>query len=390
MRYSLSLDRSITWYITIMLIITVLTGIVNIPYSNPLLIAMGMICYLFRMLSLRKNEVIDVIAMFFLFSVAVLGAAVNYGGYGTAIACVYGVLISSICRRVVFGKIQLISILAFCFFAYLYWMVKSPTAYDVFIDAQSWDSRYEGVMNANGVGILISYTSILFFNFSRLFNNKYINYLGWIMIVGGTWGIYNARSRMALAVTLLFILVVLVFKIKFLKDKKVKILKALLYSGIVVEIIFPFIYLFMYQIGFASDYVFADTAEKGLYSGRQKIWGLAFDNINSFGDWFIGIGSYHDFWEGHDTLNMHNNFMNLLVVTGLLGVFIYYSYIIKCFMDTIKRYNLSEFQYLMLLFFVCIIFEGASDVTLFYTIFNPFVYIPFGLVLNSYYSKFAL
>lgn len=388
MQYSLSLERTITWYITIMLIITVLTGIIDIPYSTPLLIAMGIVCYLFRLLSLRKNEVIDVITMFLLFAIAVLSAVVNYGGYGTAIACVYGILISSICRRIVFGKIQFLSILTFCFFAYLYWMVKSPTAYDVFIDARSWDSRYEIVMNANIIGMLISYTSILFFCFSRLFNNKYINYLSWVMIVSGIWGIYNTKSRMALVITFLFIFIALIFKIK--NIKKINILKYLLYLGISMEIIFPFIYLFMYQIGFASDYIFADAEGKGLYSGRQKIWGLAFDNINSFGDWFIGIGSYHDFWEGHDTLNMHNNFMNLLVVTGLLGVFVYYSYIIRCFKYTIKRFRVSEFQCLMLLFFSCVIFEGATDVTLFYTVFAPFVYIPFGLALNPQYGKFRV
>lgn len=388
MQLSLPLDKSVAWYITGMLIITILTGIVNIPYITPVLIGIGVMCYSFRLLSLRKDEITDIVTMFLLFFNAVLSATINYGGYGTAINCVYGILIVSLCRRVMFTKVQVLGILFFCFISYVYWMIQSPNAYDVFMDAQRWDSSYEGVMNANGVGILIFYTSVLFFNFSKFINNKYLHYLAWFMLLGGIWGIYNAKSRMALVSTFLFILIILIFQINLFKCSKINILRKLFYLGIIFEITFPFLYLYMYQIGFASDYVFADTAEKGLYSGRQQIWGLAFDNINTFTNWIIGIGSYHDFWEGHDTLNMHNNFMNLLVVTGLSGVVIYYSYIIKCFEKSIKNYSMSEIQYLMLLFFICIIFEGVTDITMFYNVFAPFAFVPFGIALNSKMGKF--
>ena len=388
MQLSLSLDKSIAWYITGMLIITILTGIVNIPYITPVLIGIGGICYSFRLLSLRKDEIIDSVTMFLLFFIAVLSAAINYGGYGTAINCIYGILIVSLCRRIMFTKVQVLCILFFCFISYVYWMIQSPNAYDVFMDAQRWDSSYDGVMNSNGVGTLIFYTSALFFSFSKMINNKYLNYIAWFMLLGATWGIYNAKSRMVLFSAILFIFILLVFQIKSLKINKVSILRRLLFLGIACEIIFPFLYLFLYQIGFASDYAFADTNEKGLYSGRQQIWGLALDSIDSFSDWLIGIGSYHDFFEGHDTLNMHNNFMNLLVVTGVTGVVIYYSYIVESLNKKIHNGLFSEFQYLMLLFFVCIIFNGISEVSLFYMGFAPFVFIPFGMALNSKMGKF--
>ena len=129
---------------------------------------------------------------------------------------------------------------------------------------------------------------------------------------------------MALVTLFLFIFVNLIAKNK--KYRK-GIVKSFLIFSIILEVIFPFIYLLLYKSGIGNNIKFFGLAEKGLYSGREQIWKSAFDTMNTLPSIMFGIGSKHDFWK-EGLLNMHNNAMNLLVVVGVLGLIVYFVYLV--------------------------------------------------------------
>ena len=164
------------------------------------------------------------------------------------------------------------------------------------------------------------------------------------------------------------------------------IIKTFLYFSIGLEIIFPFIYLLLYKSGIGSKIKLFGLAEKGLYSGRETIWQSAFDAIQTIPEFLFGIGSKHDFWK-EGLLNMHNNAMNLLVVVGMVGLIIYFAYLIMYINRWFDFANASELQWQCLIFFICIIAEGTTDITIFYNPFLVYYFVPLGIALNKNYTK---
>ena len=141
----------------------------------------------------------------------------------------------------------------------------------------------------------------------------------------------------------------------------------------------------LYKSGIGTKIKFFGLAEKGLYSGRESIWQNAFSAIKTIPEALFGIGSKHDFWKT-DLLNMHNNAMNLLVVVGITGMVVYFVYLIMYINKKFDFENALGFQWQCLVFFICTIVEGTSDITLFYNPFLGFYFIPLGIALSRNYS----
>ena len=142
----------------------------------------------------------------------------------------------------------------------------------------------------------------------------------------------------------------------------------------------------MYKSGIGSKIVMFGLAEKGLYSGRESIWLNAFKEMDNLPSVLFGIGSEHDFWKGN-VLNMHNNAMNLIVVIGLLGLLLYFGYLVKYILESFDFSRATNFQWQCLIFFICIIVEGATDITLFYNPFLAYYFIPLGIALSDNYTN---
>lgn len=221
------------------------------------------------------------------------------------------------------------------------------------------------------------------FMLMSLSRKKWIKRGKWFLMAVCIWGCYNVRARMALATLIVFIFVNYIVE-KFPK-RRVGIAKVFLIGAVALEIIFPIVYLWMYQKGIGSDMTMFGLAEKGLYSGRQRIWQAAFDVMTDIPQILFGIGSKHDFWAGH-VLNMHNNAMNLYVVIGLVGLVLYFGYLITYIFRTFDFKSASKLQWQCLIFFICIVMEGTTDITLFYNSFLAYYFIPLGVALNSRYS----
>lgn len=321
---------------------------------------------------------------FFIFFFALYGiiiAIITNGGIGAPITIVTGLMVLYAARKIKFDKFDVTILVLVMIISILYWLYRSPTYYDVFF-YNHW--KGDGTLtNSNGVGHYLAYEGAFLFIIMSLSNRKWLQIGKWMLAIGCIWGCYNVKSRMALFTLLLFLIVNVIVRIRY-KYRKT-ILTFFLYFSVFFEIIFPVIYLLLYKMGFGLNIEFFGLAEKGLYSGRQSIWRDTFETLHTIPEWLFGIGSKQNFWKD-GLLNMHNNVMNLMVVMGIIGVIVYISYLITYIKKNFDFNNCSFLQIQCMIFFICIIFEGATDITLFYNSFLGYYFIPLGIALNNNYS----
>lgn len=312
----------------------------------------------------------------------IIVAVATGGGIGGVLTIVTGLMVCYAAQEIEFDKKDItLLVIAMCI-SIFYWLYRSPTYYSEFFYNQ-WkgDGTYT---NSNSVGHFLEYECSYMFMIMSLSRKKWIRRGKWILAVVCIWGCYNVRARMDLATLMAFIFVNCVIE-KFPKHREV-IVKFFLLVSVALEIAFPFIYLWMYKMEIGINVKMFGLSEKGLYSGRQRIWQAAFDSMTDIDQVLFGIGSKHDFWKGH-ILNMHNNAMNLFVVIGLVGLVLYFGYLINYIFKTFDFNNASKLQWQCLIFFICIVLEGTTDITLFYNSFLAYYFIPLGIALNSKYSS---
>lgn len=310
----------------------------------------------------------------------IIVALITEGGFGGALTIVTGLMVLYASQQIKFDKYDIAILAIVMLISIAYWVYKSPTYYSEFFYNQ-WkgDNTYT---NSNGVGHYLAYEGSFLFMILSIGTKRWMKWAKWGLVIICLWGCYNVKARMALVTLFLFMFVNLIAKNK--KYRK-GIVKSFLIFSIILEVIFPFIYLLLYKSGIGNNIKFFGLAEKGLYSGREQIWKSAFDTMNTLPSIMFGIGSKHDFWK-EGLLNMHNNAMNLLVVVGVLGLIVYFVYLVIYINKKFDFINASEIQWQCLIFFICIMVEGTTDITIFYNPFLTFYFVPLGIALNKNYT----
>ncbi len=321
----------------------------------------------------------------FIFCFALYGiivATMTKGGYGGPLTIITGLMVLYAAQEIKFDKFDISVLVIAMLISIGYWLYRSPTYYSEFFYNQ-WkgDNTFT---NSNGVGHYLAYQGAFMFMIMSLSQKKWIKLAKWILAGMCVWGCYNVRARMALITLLLFLLSNIFIKVAH-KYKK-QFVKLFLYFSVFFEICFPLIYLMLYVHGIGTNIKFFGLNEKGLYSGRESIWMATFDAIKTIPEALFGIGSKQDFWK-EGLLNMHNNAMNLLVVVGLVGLATYFIYLLWYINKKFEFENASKLQWQCLIFFICILFEGASDITIFYNPFLAYYFIPLGIALSRKYIK---
>lgn len=303
------------------------------------------------------------------------------GGLGGILSIVSGVIVCLGMQRVYFSRRMFGCLAVVLFLCLVIWLVRSPIWYDLFFYNQ-W--KGDGtVTNANGVGHYICYNSILLFIIMGYSRSGFIRKIRWCLFPVAFWGIYNVKARMCLAVLCVFFFLNLIVLI--CKRHRKSVIKLSLVGAIICEAIFPFLYLYMYRNQLFMGISMFGRTEKGLYTGRQDIWLAAFQNMKGVVDWLFGVGSHQNYWVGH-VLNMHNNVMDLLVVVGILGTLVYLVYLVRFIFKYFDFVHSSVFQVQCLVFFISILLEGCTDITIFYNDFLPYYFIPLGIALNEKYK----
>lgn len=336
-------------------------------------------------LSKRKIDTGFIKQYMFIILLALYGiiiALVTGGGIGGPLTIITGLMVCYAAQDMKFDKKDInLLVFAMCI-SILYWLYRSPTYYsEFFYNHWKGDATYT---NSNGVGHYLAYECAFMFMILSLSGKKWVRHSKWILAIACVWGCYNVRARMAFFTLIVFLLMDFIIE-KFSKRRN-GLVKGFLIGSIVLEIVFPFVYLWMYISGIGNKIIMFGLTEKGLYSGREGIWLNAFNAMKNLPAVLFGIGSKHDFWEGN-VLNMHNNAMNLLVVIGLFGLVLYFGYLIKYILKSFDFSKATKFQWQCLIFFICIIFEGATDITLFYNPFLAYYFIPLGIALSRNYTS---
>lgn len=307
-------------------------------------------------------------------------ASLTEGGYGGPLTIITGLMVLYAAQEIKFDKFEIKLLVIIMLISIGYWLYRSPTYYSEFFYNQ-WkgDNTYT---NSNSVGHYLVYECSFIFIIMSQSKKKWMKYGKWFLAGLCVWGCYNVRARMALITLILFLLSNIFIKIWY-KYKK-QFVKLFLYFAVAFEMFFPLIYLMLYKYGVGTEIKFFGRSEKGLYSGRESIWKNTFDAIETIPEALFGIGSKQNFWK-EGLLNMHNNAMNLLVVVGLVGLVVYFGYLVRYINKKFDFEKASLLQWQCLLFFICIIFEGASDITIFYNAFLEYYFIPLGIALSEKY-----
>lgn len=376
--------RIIGIYQKLLVLFLVILILGNIAQFEPSYYLLLLISILIVFTSYRGIDVNYLRQYVFILGFALYGIVVTTiigGGYGGPLTIITGLMVLYAAQVIKFDKVDISILVIVMLISIGYWLYRSPTYYSEFF-YNNWRGD-QSLTNSNGVGHYLAYQSSFIFIIMSLSSKKWIQIAKWIIAGGCVWGCYNVRARMALVTLVLFLVSNIIIKIVY-KYKK-QFVKLLLYFSVIFEICFPLIYLMLYTYGFGTDIEFFGLAEKGLYSGREDIWAAAFNAINTVPEALFGIGSNQDFWK-EGLLNMHNNAMNLLVVVGITGLVIYFGYLIQYINKKFDFENASDLQWQCLLFFICILFEGASDITIFYNAFLAYYFVPLGIALSKKYA----
>ena len=377
----IKLSQLLVWIIIIIFGINFLSQITGIVI-NELVYFVIVLFYMFY-INKRTDKTFGIKIVFIIsyITYGILLLIFNNSGIGSVYTVLTGIVVAFAFQEVVFTKSQKNVLILILLIGNVYWGVMSNGWYEKYMNALKLS---QSIVNPNGVGYFICFSYIYIFILLYHKKNIFVQIFKAFGFIWSIAGILNVHARMALVMFLVFF--IMAFLMTKIKKKTIvkRLIKISLIVSIITEIVFPVIYIMLYIAGFAKQYLYMGIAEKGLYSGRERIWINAFMGMTNIKDWLFGVGSKMDYWEGH-SLNMHNNAMHLLVVFGILGLIAYFGFLIYLIYKEFDFNNYSHVQLLLIIFFIVILFGGSSDVMLFYNDFMLFVFVPLGISLNKNY-----
>ncbi len=184
-------------------------------------------------------------------------------------------------------------------------------------------------------------------------------------------GMYNYESRGTTLALICFVFMNM-FPTKIYSQKRFVFGVILL---IAIGTAFPFIYLNLYESGYSLE-----MFGKSLYTGREYIWSNMFSLMK--GDVlkiFFGAGSHAILWE--HSLNVHNNYFNIIVNFGVVGFFLYYAYIVNNIWNVSKHISTPRIRKSLIMFACSVLVLGFFETTSLWSVVYPFAY--FGLIMAN-------
>lgn len=192
----------------------------------------------------------------------------------------------------------------------------------------------KSIYNPNTIGYLYFIMTIFFYILvaQEKKKNKVINLMTFIITAINIIFIYNSESRASLLGVFVF-LIFLLFKI-FTENRK--IYKTVTFIVIIGTIIFPYIYIGMWNNGIEVD--IDNYSNKKFYSGRQVKWSLMVDDFK--GKELYGLGSNYRF-PGSSNLNVHNSLFAVYMIYGTINFIVFIIMFIN-FIWKMQRYCLNK------------------------------------------------
>lgn len=191
-----------------------------------------------------------------------------------------------------------------------------------------------------------------------------------ILLVLVAIGLYHYGSRGSMLALGLFVVLNLIPK-KFMTKRMVIIAAC---AVIVLGILFPLVYVLLFRNG-VEFRIFG----KSFFTGRQKIWDNMFNKLNESPlNWLFGIGSNQILWDGAK-MNVHNNYFAVLVNSGVIGLLLYYGFLLTVFIKAAGGLQSNErTRRLLYMFISSVLLLGVFEITTLWTTTYPFAFFGLG------------
>lgn len=182
--------------------------------------------------------------------------------------------------------------------------------YKSFFYSEDWLYFQDNDINPNTIGMLV----ILIYMICAANEEKVIYKILFLLVTSVV--LINVRCRGASVALISFLLCS-----AFIRNVKQHI-KLLIILLTFIGTVFPVVYYELY-----SNDIDLNFMGKSLFTGREMIWVNAFNEMSINNLKFIfGLGSKADLWAGHD-LNVHNNFLGVIVNYGICGFICIFYYL---------------------------------------------------------------
>lgn len=218
------------------------------------------------------------------------------------------------------------------------------------------------IYNPNTIAYLLVCMSIIG---SNVFNNKKIQKIIFLSII--CLAIYFTESRTSLIVEL-FILLMNIFDIKFIKNKK--IYKKIILLLLVLSIAFIYIYIYMWNNKITIS--MGNFSEKNFYSGRQFIWNEVLTSLK--GNMLFGLGSNYQL-KSFSSFNTHNSLLGILSIHGIVTFTIFTYSFYKCIVKMNDNDNTNDIKNNMIIGIIAILMVSWFENSLIQPIFQMYLFV---------------
>lgn len=285
----------------------------------------------------------DIFLICFLFLICLCSVLFADSGYGSVITILEPIILLLLVDNILLSERQIKLIKKILAVALISLMYKS------FFYAEDWVYFQDNDINPNTIGML----SVLICMICISCEIKKIYKI--VLLLVTCIILINVRCRGASVALLVFLLSSL-----FIKSIK-KNIKFIIVVLTFVGILFPVIYYVLYLNNVNLNFM-----EKSLFTGREMIWGNAFNEMAANEvKLILGLGSKANLWEGHN-LNMHNNFLGVIVNYGIIGfVCVFYCLATKIINMFVKGTKEQCKNYIIAIIMIYI--SGMFETTLLWT-----------------------
>ncbi len=312
-------------YENLVLVVSIINCVKLYFYENRTIEILSLIAsflilsYLFLRSNLLRNKKVTV--MLACVGGSLLLTAVINGGAGAALNYVCLILSSLIftsygVRKSFMKKLFCLTGVALLLFLLL--LNKRPN-YSTYIFSTVFNTQ----INSNMVGIIAAIAFFCLFCFSSVIKEFYVRLIVQIAVtIICSYYVIVSDCRSAMLAIIVFFICYL-FKKKTIKQKK---FKNIVMVSQICSILFVLVYLYAYKY---PTFATLQLLGKSLYSGRQIVWGSAWDVALQYP--LIGSGGAVELLgvAGTHTTSAHNTVMSLLYMFGFIPTVFYFVFMGK-------------------------------------------------------------
>lgn len=340
-------------------------GKVGMFIGDGINIPCGYILFFYYIAYLKNiNPYLGAIAIISIISV-IFSFIVIGGGFGSVLSNIAIVLLIFVFANIRFEQNDIRYFVRALFFFHVY--------YVLYVVLFRYSDGYIGSYNSNSVAI----QALIHMAFFILYPSKKLIQL--FLIISSFLIILYTQSRTALGSSL----IILFF---YLWRKKMQshpiAIKTLFWVIAIGGLIFSFLYSTM-----LGDYAYLSNisemngsySDKSIFTGREKIWGLAWDLMLKDPLYFLlGIGSH--FYKKNDSTgyiddaNFHNSFLTIFICCGAIGYLLIQSMLYKFFSIDIKNKQLPN-SILYKAIYISFMFFGMFESVLFTGHYSVLIYL---------------